>query len=290
MEPSAAGSAVRPSGRPAVFRDVVVIGGGCYGTFYAGQLARARDRGAAAWDRLIVVDRNPQCRAARELPPDPTRALIASDWDGFFDRYLAQAAVRDADPGRADAIVPSPLMPHLMFDWLLRSARRRWPARAVHARPAELAAGMPYDVLHPTGTRYLSFADWLCPVHCVEPATCPVTHAPRTWEMADAVTALAGRLARRGTVRGPALFVCRHRVYGVGMFDVAEVLAGDALVTGAGAPGTAVDVVVGTVSSCHGAVSVLHLGDAAPPASVPSRGGTSGSGFTAHRSPLYLAS
>jgi hypothetical protein len=48
------------------------------------------------------------------------------------------------------------------------------------------------------------------------------------------------------------------------MFDVAEVQAGDALVAAAGAPGSGVDVVVGTVSSCHGAVSLLRL--AAAPA------------------------
>jgi len=28
-------------------RDVMVIGGGCYGTFYAGQLAKAKARGRA---------------------------------------------------------------------------------------------------------------------------------------------------------------------------------------------------------------------------------------------------
>ncbi|MDQ3426744.1 MAG: hypothetical protein M3477_02840, partial [Gemmatimonadota bacterium] len=61
---------------------------------------------------------------------------------------------------------------------------------------------------------------------------------------------------------GPVLFVCRHRVYGVGMFDVAAVLAGDAIVAAAGEEHEAVDVVVGTVSACHGAASLLHLGPA----------------------------
>jgi len=46
----------------------------------------------------------------------------------------------------------------------------------------------------------------------------------------------------------------------VGMFDVATVLAGDAVVAAAGHDGRAVDVLVGTVSACHGAASLLHLG------------------------------
>jgi hypothetical protein len=59
---------------------------------------------------------------------------------------------------------------------------------------------------------------------------------------------------------GPVLFVCEHRVFGVGMFDVAAVLEGDAVVAEAGRAQSPVDVLVGTVSSCHGAVNLLHLG------------------------------
>ena len=78
--------------------------------------------------------------------------------------------------------------------------------------------------------------------------------------MADALTAVARKLDRSHPTAGPVLFVCEHRVYGVGMFDVAEVLAGDAAVTAAGSRGNPVDVLVGTVSSCHGAVNLLRLG------------------------------
>jgi hypothetical protein len=54
-------------------------------------------------------------------------------------------------------------------------------------------------------------------------------------------------------------------VYGVGMFDLSAVLAGDRAVAAAGARGTPVNVVVGTISSCHGAVNLLHLGGAGSP-------------------------
>jgi hypothetical protein len=237
--------------------EVAIVGGGCYGSFYAGQLARACARGRARCRRILVVDRDPACRAGTPAAPGPE--LVVAEWGAFFDEWLA----RDADPaGPPDAIVPSPLMPHLMFEWLLRRARRRWPGRAVAPAPVTHPLGTPYDRLAEDGTRYVSFADWLCPVHCVEPGTCPLTRAPRTWEMADAVVALVERSGRDRAVAGPAIFRCRHRVYGVGAFDVPEVLAADRLVAEAGAGGGAVDVVVGTVSSCHGAVSVLRLGAA----------------------------
>src|SRR5918996_1492194 len=135
-----------------------------------------------------------------------------------------------------------------------------WRGRGVALRPLTAPIGTPYDTSGPDGTRYISFADWLCPTHCIEPAICPVIRAPRTWEMGEALEALASRLDLATPTAGPALFVCRHRVFGVGMFDAAEVLGGDRLVSDAGSGPGEVDVLVGTVSGCHGAVSLLHLG------------------------------
>jgi hypothetical protein len=232
--------------------DAVIIGGGCYGSFYVRQLVRARERGKAGWRRLIVVDRDAGCQLSRQEELASSCQLVVEEWGAFFDDYLARSPDSDGPP---DAIVPSPLMPHLMYEWLVRRARRRWPGRTIETRSLAVGPGTPYDILHPDGTRYVSYADWLCPTHCVEPAICPVIRAPRTWEMSEAMEHLAARL---GAV-GPALFVCRHRVHGVGMFDVAAVRAGDALVADAGEAAQA-DVLVGTISACHGAVNLLHLG------------------------------
>jgi hypothetical protein len=244
---------------PLVFGDIIVIGGGCYGSFYTAQLLRARARGAATWDRLIVVDRDPECRVAREHARRGALEVRLHEWNTFFDEYLGSAV----PAGPPAAIVPSPLMPHLMFEWLVRAARRRWPGREVRPEPAAAPLGTPYDACHADGTRYVSFADWLCPVHCIEPSTCPVIRGPRTWEMSDAVAEWTGGLAADRSVAGPVMFVCRHRTYGVGMFDVADALAADAVVAAAGVAGTSVVVVVGTVSACHGAVSLLYLGPVA---------------------------
>jgi hypothetical protein len=269
------GRAPSAAGEPAVaFGDVVIIGGGCYGTFYARQLTAARERGKALFDRLLVVDRDPACRFTRELGRAADRELGLSDWDEFFDRYFAEKGARlptpdrpsacppDRPPDRPDVIVPSPLMPHLMYHWLLRRAHALWPGRRVQTRPLPQGMGTPYDRAAPDGTRYVSFADWICPTHCIEPALCPVIRAPRTWEMAEALERLTRRLAERRPAAGPVLFVCRHQVFGVGTFSVTEILAGEALLRQAGAGPGEVDVLVGTISSCHGAVNLLQLGPA----------------------------
>jgi hypothetical protein len=80
--------------------------------------------------------------------------------------------------------------------------------------------------------------------------------------MTEAMHELTRRLGASHRTAGPVLLTCRHRVYGVGMFDVAGVLAGDRVVAEAGARGEPVDVLVATISSCHGAASLLHLGAA----------------------------
>lgn len=243
------------------FRDIVIVGGGCYGTFYAGQLERARARRRVTYRKLIIVDRDPGCRVAREMNGDGSRQLVIEDWSEFFDGYLGTVSP-PASHEPTDTIVPSPLMPHLMYQWLVRRARLRWPGRLVDTRPVPNSPGTPYDTSAPDGTRYVSFADWVCPTHCIEPAICPVIRAPRTWEMAEALETLTRRLGESFPTAGPVLLVCEHRVFGVGMFDVSAVLAGDETVAAAGGAGPPVNVLVGTVSSCHGAVNVLHLGAA----------------------------
>jgi hypothetical protein len=243
----------------AAFRDVVIVGGGCYGTFYAGQLEQARHRNKAAYRQLLIVDRDPTCQFARELGNDETRKLVVQDWGAFFDGYL-QRVVPPPRGEPSDSIVPSPLMPHLMYQWLVRRAQTRWPHRLIETRPVGRSSALPYEVSAPDGTRYLSYADWTCPTHCIEPAVCPVIRAPRTWELSDAMEALARNLDLSQPTAGPVLFVCEHRVFGVGMFDVSAVLEGDTIVAEAGASQSPVDVLVGTVSSCHGAVNLLHLG------------------------------
>jgi hypothetical protein len=243
---------------PVRLGEIVVIGGGCYGTFYARQLADARAHGRMEFTRVLVVDWNPQCQMVKELEETEDRRLVVSEWGDFFDQYFASAATALESSAETPPphIVPSPLMPPLMHQWLLRRARTRWPGRPVDTRPLAAEVGTPYDTPAPDGTRYVSFADWICPTHCIEPAICPVIRGPRTWEMSDA----AEDLARRLHARGPVLFVCRHQAFGVGTFAVNEVLAGDRIVTDAGASGAPVQVLIGTVSSCHGALALLDLG------------------------------
>ncbi len=235
--------------------EVVVIGGGCYGGFYLAQLAKARAADAVTWRAVRVVDHDPACAAAVSIATVPDASLEVQPWGAFLDGWLDPTR-RTAD----DRIVPSPLMPHLMAEWLVRRARTRWPDHTVAMVPATAEAGTPFDQLHPgDGVRYLSHADWTCPVHCIEPRTCPAIAAPRSWEMSDTVTAWAAAHRRDLPTAGPLLFTCRHVSHGVGMFPVVQAFEAVEALAALVDAHDAADLVIGSVSACHGALAVLRV-------------------------------
>ncbi len=256
------------------YGDIIVVGGGCYGGYYLRQLRRARAAGALRWDRLLVVDRDHACAVARAegLAPTAWQAasaegavlFVAREWSLFFGEYLGAMATRLDRDGAASvarhAIVPSPLMPHLMSQWLVSRARERWPGRGIRLAPSlEGALDVPWQRGGGDGSHYVSFATWECPINCIEPPKCPHTRGPRAWSLPPTVRAFVATEHLRGRrLEGPAVFHCAHRAYGVGMFDVAAVLRADRLVA-ACADERAAEVLVGTVSHCHGALAVLEL-------------------------------
>ena len=254
----------RPAARvPLRFGRVVVVGGGCYGSYYVRQLGRAAAAGAASWDELIVVDRDPQCLVAsiaRDDQPPGLRVEVA-EWDAYFAQFLGDSSVAP-ESSASDAIVPSPLMPHLMANWLLARARSRWPSREVDVTPLASAPAIPWQMRGTDDTHYVSFAEWICPINCIEPARCPATKGERTWSLPAALRAYVADEAAAGRpIEGPFVFHCSHRTFGVGMIDVTSVLAADAAIAASGDQGPAA-FLVGTASHCHGALQRIQIGAA----------------------------
>lgn len=212
---------------------LAVIGGGAVGTYHARQLLKAIRSGRLASERLLVVDRDAGCTAARELAGAPEVDIVVSDWLAFLRDWLPRASP-DAQ------LIPAPLAPHLLWQWL---------AAARDAAPADPPRGwgLPYEVPGPAGELYLSAAGWTCPATCIEPAHCPALHAPRDWDLADVIEERAAALGLE-----PAVFRCLHVAGGVGGIAVAE------LQSAAGERGARAGVLVATSSRCHAAVGVLR--------------------------------
>jgi hypothetical protein len=247
------------------YASIIVVGGGCYGTYYVRQLQRAARAGALAADEIVVVDRDAACPVAKERATHEAEGplairMVGAEWRDFFADYLNRAVEAPAER-RGDAIVPSPLMPHLMGEWLVARARQRFQGRAVETLSLERVPDVPWERAGADRTHYVSFATWMCPVNCVEPRTCPHTRDTRTWSLPVQIAEHAQRETDAGRPLVAATLFCRHRAYGVGMFDTAEVVEADARIAAAGDAGPA-EVVIGTVSHCHGALTRLVIGPA----------------------------
>ncbi|MBC8089769.1 MAG: hypothetical protein H7Z40_21100 [Phycisphaerae bacterium] len=238
------------------FERIVVIGGGCYGSWYTRQLVRARAAGSLTVSELVVVDRNPACQviSARDAGefPDVPLTVVTSTWSDYLTQWLQG----DAATLQGHALVPSPLMPHLLLDWLVARAIARWPQRTVTVEPLSAAPRIPWERGAPDGRHYVSFAEWMCPINCIEPVLCPATGGPRSWSMPFALQAYVNAHQAAQGLKGPVIFHCVHRTHGVGMIDASAIAEADSQIAtwGASAPAR---VLVGTVSHCHGALGVL---------------------------------
>lgn len=238
------------------FERIVVIGGGCYGSWYTHQLLRARAAGALIVGEIVVVDRNAACSVSKardngEFAAQPV-TVVTSTWSDYLTRWLQGSA----HSLQGHALVPSPLMPHLLLDWLVARASARWPGRTVTVEPLARAPRIPWERAAPDGRHYVSFAEWMCPINCIEPVLCPATGGPRSWSMPYALRAYVEAHQATQGLRGPIVFPCVHRTHGVGMIDAAPIAAADAQIADWGSAEPA-RVLVGTVSHCHGALGVL---------------------------------
>ncbi len=234
----------------------IVIGGGCFGTHHVRHIEKGRKRGRISpHARIIVVDRNqhPPARDVPEVGDNPCVTFVQSDW---LDYMKANWDI--LPPGTE--VVPAPVAPHLAFEWLVWSLRGRLGERSIAVEPmAHEFGGLPYEYLDPSGCRYISAANWICPANCRAPHICPMTRDVRTWELEDTVNGYAAQHPDQFVTA--VVFKPRFRVPGVDTLFIRDYTeARDRLLSLAQQSEAAgKGVVVGTVSSCHGAVSLLRL-------------------------------
>jgi hypothetical protein len=226
----------------------IVIGGGDVGALYVRQLLRAAAARRLDTDRILIVDHDPACAAGEY--DDPRVRIETADWSEWLDAHLAAA-------GPDDHLVPYHWAPHLLLSWLEGQAARAG-ARTVR-RMGPPPRGLPYEAATTTGDRALSYASWVCPPTCIEPALCPHTRGAKDWSLAaDLETPRSG-----DAVDDRIVFRCLHLVYGVGTIPVAEILAArDRMI--AGLERGPRSYLVATSSHCHALATLLEVSTARP--------------------------
>jgi hypothetical protein len=240
---------------PRRARRFLVVGGGCYGAHSARSLLRAGARGTLPGGDVWVIDRDPGCAAAA-LPSHAGLTIVVADWVEFFSGYLG--GWRKGPGAREeDLLVPTPLAPQLFDGWLVRALAGE--ARLAQVVPPSLP-DTPLARLD-GGRLTVSFAEWPCPVRCVEPAVCPATRQPRTWEIPLALGAYARRLRAAGLapLAGPFTGRATHLVEGVAGFPLMDwARAARTLRSALAGRRSAAPVyaLIGTGSGCHGSATL----------------------------------
>jgi hypothetical protein len=206
---------------PSVYGTIVICGGGCYGGYYVRQLARARAAGVIRFDAVVVVDRDPDCRVAGLVEAIAQRddagmrrhgwttqatdgsntgdehadvyrgmpiRFVCEQWEPFFHHWLGDAVAHGVEH-RRDAVVPSPLMPNLLAAWVTSRLELHRPDAAVRRLVLSTPPATPWARTGADDSHYASFATWMCPINCIEPARCPETRGTRDWSMPVAVQA-----------------------------------------------------------------------------------------------------
>jgi hypothetical protein len=229
----------------------VIFGGGCYGSFYARQLLRAAEAGRPI-SEVVVVDRN-EDPPARSVASSSLVRFVRQDWDEFCDQYFGSLPLDSSDQ-----IVPPPFTPHLPLRWLLRRLPGDRPDLSWSLEPLRRMPGTPFQHQSDHGPLTVSHADWICPVHCVEPQICPVTRGPRYWDMARTVETWAVALGDAGQkIAQIHLFQCLHFSHGVGTYGAAAVARARRELSRIQAGAEPARSLVGTVSRCHGAINLI---------------------------------
>ncbi len=224
----------------------IVIGGGDMGTVYVRQLLRAAAAGRLDTDRILVVDRDPSCAASGHA--DPRVQIEVGDWSEWLAVHLEEA-------GPDDHLVPYHWAPHLLRTWLEGEAGRAGARTARRAGPPP--RGLPYEATTTSGDRALSYASWVCPPTCIEPALCPHTRGEKDWSLAaDLETP-----CNEDGVDDRFVFRCLHLVYGVGPIPVADIRAArDRMI--AGLERGPREYLVATSSHCHALATLLEVSPA----------------------------
>ncbi len=225
------------------------VGGGCFGSQYAQWLLRARDLGWLEFSGIRLIDHNPHCLWEQKALGGIGVELVVQDWTDYLADYLVNQL--QAPEARQDHWIPSPLSPHLLLLGFLTAARRLYPQWDWAVEP--FLEQLPIPVVFPleSGSLAVSFAQWQCPVNCIEPARCPAIQQLRDWDMK---TTLEMAFAQKEETCSWHILQCQHRVHGVGTIPMERIFYEFESFLEKISRADLKTVIVATVSGCHGLI------------------------------------
>lgn len=225
-------------------RNFYITGGGCFGKQYSEALLLGQKKGALAFEKIYCIDHNPNCLVSHQLNHSQVE-VIQADWYDFFSDYL----VTHEDVNH-DHWVPSHVAPHIMFYSFQKVLEKKslLEGREIKELPFAHPVRSPVDILFPNGSKAVSFAEWECPIACVEPHICPATQSLRDWELKESLAHFEDMYIIR----------CQHLSHAVSSTPFSEIIEVLQRLIQNVKRGKS-KFSVATVSSCHGLISSCEI-------------------------------
>lgn len=239
--------ATHPKNVPLQIREFHVVGGGCFGSQYVGWLERARALGWLQLEKIRAIDHDPNCLLATKQ--ESYFEWVRQDWVTYLSDYLVENFQNSIAQG--DHWVPSPLSPHILFLGFLSAARRIMGSGKFEELPFREGVPPPIKMPLKPGTLAVSFAEWKCPVNCIEPSNCPAIHQPRTWDMQRDLSSF---FSAQHSERSAHILQCRHLVHGVGTIPCELIFSEFRRLLDELKARPSHELLVATVSGCHGVI------------------------------------
>ncbi len=234
-----------------------VVGGGCFGSQYVRWLLRARHLGWLEFENIKIIDRNANCLWQQEGTTENGVEWVQEDWIQYFSGLLrANQQSSLAQKDRIDHWVPAPLSPHILFEGFLQAAHAQHPGLLYDEQPFRDPVATPVQIPLEHGPLAVSFAQWQCPVNCIEPTTCPAIHESRHWDMKRQ---LQEYFSEQSEGVSWHVLQCQHLLHGVGTIPMESIRQEYEKFLRALKKGDPLELVVATVSGCHGLVGKAGL-------------------------------
>jgi hypothetical protein len=213
------------------------------------RLFRAEAAGKITFGRIVVIDRDPSCAVAGLV--SERVQLETAAWDDWLADNLSRC-------GMGDHLVPYHWAPHVLLDWLAADLKRHGLFLVRRPDPTDPPVRPPMLRETKAGDAALSYAEWLCPPACIEPALCPHTRGPKSWSLATEL----------GRAPHSFVFPCLHLAQGVATIPLSAIFGARDHVVEAlrrGELGPESPAWISSASHCHGLAAKVTFPRAAPP-------------------------
>jgi len=212
-------------------RSFLVFGCGRFGSLAVGKLLKKNPL-----SKITIIDHNK--RAIQKVSHFPVDAIVC-DGQAYLDQFFSEGRY-------VDYIVPA-VPYHLAFEFILNQLRRL----GVKRRPLFPLRGLPSSILGKNGDLYSSFANFLCPENCPEPARyCTVTGKRRQKPLYKILQDLSGpfdSMVIRSEQLGSGVGGFRSEIL-LGLMEDLEKRMDSNLIT-----------LISTACRCHGVTSALSF-------------------------------